>query len=79
MDRKELLKSLGLTEEELQDFLDKFAEFQRKLNPAQLKVLVRSLPNIDEARKHFGQPHRISKIFFGEMRILLGRSLFVCS
>ena len=54
MDREALLKSLGLTNDELQDFLRKFAAFQRELNPAQLRVLVRSLPTIEQARKSLG-------------------------
>lgn len=51
MNRDALLKSLGLTEEEFQDLLRKFANFQRELNPDQLKVLLRSLPSLEQARR----------------------------
>ena len=54
MDREALLQSLGLTSDELKDFLRKFANFQRELNTAQLRVLVRSLPSIEQARKSLG-------------------------
>ncbi len=68
MDREALLKSLGLTNDELQDFLRKFADFQRELNPAQLKVLVRSLPTIDEARKSLGPTTQdLTELFGSEL------------
>ncbi len=68
MDREALLQSLGLTNDELQDFLRKFANFQRELNPAQLKVLVRSLPTIDEARKSLGPTTQdLTELFGSEL------------
>ncbi len=68
MDREALLKSLGLTNDELKDFLRKFADFQRELNPAQLKVLVRSLPTIDEARKSLGPTTQdLTELFGSEL------------
>lgn len=54
MDSEALLQSLGLTRDELQDLLRKFGDFQRELNAAQLEVLVRSLPNVEQARKSLG-------------------------
>ena len=54
MDSEALLKSLGLTSDELHDFLRKFGAFQRELNPAQLQVLTRSLPSVEQARKSLG-------------------------
>ena len=64
MDRDALLKSLGLNEKELQDFLRKFANFQRELNPAQLAVLLRSLPTLDQARRSLGpNPEDLTEFF----------------
>lgn len=54
MDREALLEKLGLTSEELQDFLRKFNDFKRTLNPAQLQILVRSLPSLEQARRSLG-------------------------
>lgn len=49
--RETLLNKLGLKSDELQDLLYKFADFQRQLNPAQIKVLANSLPTLDRASK----------------------------
>ena len=49
--RETLLNQLGLDGGELQDLLSKFADFQCQLNPAQLKVLARSLPSLERASK----------------------------
>ena len=64
MDSEALLKSLGLSEKELQDFLRKFANFQRDLNPAQLTLLLRSLPTLDQARRSLGpSPGDLTEFF----------------
>lgn len=54
MDREALLRNLGLDNDDLQDLLRKFVRFQSELKPAQLEVVLRSLPNIDQAIKSLG-------------------------
>ncbi len=68
MDREALLEHLGLTSDELTDFLHKFVNFERELNPAQLKVLLRSLPNLEQARKSLGPtPEDLAQLFRDEL------------
>lgn len=65
--RETLLNQLGLNREELQDFLSKFADFQRQLNPAQLKFLLCSLPSIERASKSLGaNPEDLTRLFMEE-------------
>ena len=65
--RETLLKRLGLNSEELQDLLAKFADFQRELNPAQVQVLARSLPNLERASKSLGsKPEDLTELFLEE-------------
>lgn len=64
MDREALLKSLGLTGDELQDLVQKFLTFQRELNPAQLSVVLRSLPTLERARASLGPtPEDLTELF----------------
>ena len=54
MTQKQLLKLLGLTSEEFRDLLQKFADFQKSLNPAQRDAVERSMPTIAQARRSLG-------------------------
>ena len=78
MDRESLLKNLGLSEDELTDFLKKFVNFERLLNAAQLKVLVRSLPNLEQARKSFcPKPEDLAELF-REEELVRGEDTVLC-
>lgn len=69
MDREALLKSLGLTSDELQDLVRKFVVFQRELNPAQLSVVLRSLPTLERARASLGPtPEDLTELFRTDSR-----------
>ena len=75
MDRVALLDRLGLTGEELQDLLRKFHDFERGLNQAQLKVLVRSLPSLERARASLGPTNEDLTKLFGQEPDLDGMTL----
>ena len=66
MDREVLLKRLGLSSEELQEFLRKFSDFQRGLDPAQRRLLRRSLPSLERARASLGPTIEDMSELFGE-------------
>jgi len=54
MTREEMLKRMGLTHEELKDFLLKLAQLRASLNDRQRAVLDHSLPTHSAAAKTFG-------------------------
>jgi hypothetical protein len=54
MTREEMLKRMGLTQEELTDLLQKLAQLHASLNDHQRAVLDRSLPTHSAAAKTFG-------------------------
>ena len=54
MTREEMLKQMGLTHEELKDFLLKLAQLRASLNERQQAVLDHSLPTPSKAARTFG-------------------------
>ena len=54
MTREEMLKKMGLTQEELKDLLLKLAQLRASLNDRQRAVLDRSLPTHSAAATTFG-------------------------
>jgi hypothetical protein len=54
MTQKEFLKSIGLTREEFSDLLQKYAAFEKQLNPAQLAAVMRSMPTRSQALRSLG-------------------------
>jgi hypothetical protein len=54
MTRSEMLKKMGLKDEELKDLMQKFRNFKDTLNAHQLRVVTRSLPTVTAAAKTFG-------------------------
>lgn len=54
MTHKEMLKRMGLTEEEFRDLLTKFRHFYDLLNANQKAVVTRSLPTLEAAARSFG-------------------------
>jgi hypothetical protein len=66
MDRKEMLKRMGLSEPELKDLLAHFRHFYSHLNERQKKVVRRSLPSLEQAAKTFGpgvSPDQMQELF----------------
>jgi hypothetical protein len=66
MDREEMLKQMGVTNEEFKDFLRKYHHFVKTLDAAQLDLLNRSLPTMREAITAFGpdvDPVELIKLF----------------
>ena len=66
MTRDEMLKRLGLSDEELKDLLHKFVKFHKSLNDHQKAVIDRSLPTTAAAAKTFGAtvtPAHLQKLF----------------
>lgn len=69
MTREEMLKRMGLTHEELKDFLQKLGQLHASLNDRQRAVLKRSLPTHSAAAKTFGADVTagdLEKLFDGE-------------
>ena len=54
MSHEEMLRHLGLTDQELKDLLQKFNRFYGELNKDQQATVTRSLPALDEAARTFG-------------------------
>jgi hypothetical protein len=66
MTRDEMLKRLGLSDEELKDLLHKFVKFHKSLNDHQKAVIERSLPTTAAAAKTFGPtvtPEHLEQLF----------------
>jgi carboxylesterase type B len=53
MTREELLKALGVTDEQLRDFLRKYRHFLGTLDEPQRKMMIRSTPTLETAQKFF--------------------------
>jgi hypothetical protein len=53
MDRKEMLKKMGLSENQLKHLLETFRHFYQGLEPAEKAVIRRSLPTLEEAARSF--------------------------
>jgi hypothetical protein len=71
MTRKEMLQALGVTDNELKDLLKKFRAFLKRLDPAQQKVVKRSLPTLAEAVKAFDKnatEAEVRELFGGDAR-----------
>jgi len=54
MNRDDMLKKLGVSQDQLQDLFRKFESFFNTLNPQQQKVVKASLPTVQEAVQAFG-------------------------
>ncbi len=54
MTQREFLKALNLSKEDFNDLLQKYAAFERTLNPAQLNAVQRTLPTISRATRSLG-------------------------
>lgn len=54
MNRSEMLKRMGLSEQELKELLEHFRHFYKRLNDRQKAVVRRSLPTLEQAAKSFG-------------------------
>jgi len=54
MTQREFLKSIGLTSAEFSDLLQKYADFEKLLNPAQLSAVKRSMPTTSQALRSLG-------------------------
>lgn len=66
MTRNEMLKRMGLREDQLIHLLESFSRFYNSLDAAQKKVVNRSLPTLERAAKTFGpdvNPVEIQKYF----------------
>jgi len=55
MTHKQMLKKLGLTEDEHRDLVTKFAAFHSSLNENQRRVVRHSMPTAEQAAKSFGR------------------------
>jgi len=67
MNREEMLKHLGVTSDELDDFMKKFLAFLATLNKRQRALVTRSLPSIEQALEVFGP-----KVSADDLRRLFG-------
>jgi hypothetical protein len=66
MTHDEMLKRLGLSDEELKELLQKFDKFHKSLNDRQRAVIDRSLPTTAATAKTFGAtvtPAHLQKLF----------------
>ena len=79
MNREEMLKKLGLSSEELDDFVRKYHHFLGTLDPAQRDMITRSLPTVDQAMKAFGpelKADELIKLFHGSKQIPIVACMF---
>jgi hypothetical protein len=68
----EMLRELGVNHEQLHLLLQKFREFNEKLDEQQKKVVHRSLPTLTEAMAAFGPDvtrEELLKLFEGDERL----------
>jgi hypothetical protein len=69
MNREEMLKHLGITGPELDEFLKKYAEFLANLDKGQHALISRSLPTMKQAMASFGgqvTAEQLTELFGGD-------------
>jgi hypothetical protein len=62
MTRDEMLKKLGLTQEENDELMSKFAKFLQSLTPNQKRVFLDLMPRTDDVVKSFGPDVTIEQL-----------------
>jgi hypothetical protein len=68
MNKEQMLQELGLTSDEFNDLLQKYASFANSLDPAQKAVVENSIPKLHEAAASFGPdvtPGDLESLFLG--------------
>ena len=82
MNREEMLKKLGVSSEELDDFVRKYHHFLSTLDARQRDLITRSLPTVHQAMKAFGpdvKEDELVKLFHGGKEIPIVACMFPLS
>jgi hypothetical protein len=74
MTHKQMLKKLGVSQDELTDLLTKISTLQKKLTPNQLTLFQGSLPTLEDAATAFGPTVDAVKVqnFFNKAHPIMG-------